>query len=1181
MSKTAPISIDSFDPEVLAAAREVAKRAGVPLESWIESVTAPTQSTPAGRREPPAAGPDRRQEIAEAAPAAALPAQDEPRPQEAPGPARHPSSHPAAHPAPRKPAAAEAAPLDASLDAMMKRLDALDRSLDEQREASRSAAARMIGEIETRLAATQPPGPIAEEEAVTGRLAEIERRMGEIAGQLSTPRPLGRRGKPLASEMRDAVAEVRRRQRELEEGAEGGPAAIPQAPRAVEAAGLPSPAIVELQAETTRLRDSLGSLATGRDVGALEQAMRALVTDIQRARAPGDLAAIAAPIELMRVQVERLADDVAANVHARVAGEVERLALKVDGALTGAAPTFADQNALDGVFRELDEIRRLIGALAGPERIQSLAQGVQAISAQIAQLQRGNDAEVAALKPLLEEIRSGLKNPDESRALLGRFEALADRMDRAAESPAGNPVGELIGRLETLGESLRQQPAPPKDFASIRGMLETLAEKVDRVSTDGRGLDALEQHVVALAHRLDAPKAADPALGRLERTMGELVAQVSALKEVSALNDGVPGGRGPDLEAAVERATRAAVKDAMAGGAGEGAGDGALGLLRADLAELRASQRAADQRLHATMEGVQALLSRLSDQLDRAPSATLTSAHALAAAAPARAGATLDLPLPEAPAAEPFSRERHAHERPAAPKAAKAAAPNAAASATAAQAGQTVRPRPAIRPEDALDDVTRGGDELLEPGTGRPAPGRPAAPDAAVPAGNDIKTSFIAAARRAAQAAQAEAAAEQPLASRLRERMGGGVRATASGAGAAAKSADLPAAEGAASRVRGAVEKRRRTLLLGLAAVVLALGAYQAFVANGGPPPEEAAAPSGNAVAAAPEAARPAETRAVENRPAERGATESAAAPSASPSQPSSRTAATPPDPTTTQSLAEPGARADEAGRKAGPSAAPSTGSHPLPQVASMAGLAPDLAGVPPALAKLKQSALDGDGAAIWELAGREAEGRGVPRDLALAAKLYERLASAGYAPAQFKLGNAFEKGSGVTRDIAQAKSWYGRAADMGNTRAMHNLAVLHAENPAANGRPDFATAATAFRRAAEHGVRDSQYNLAVLYARGLGVGQDLVQSYLWFSTAAAQGDDEAGRKRDEVAGKLAPADLARGREMVAAFKPKAVDASANEAPALKAPAAPPTSLIGAPSPNLPNPNSFQKRAGV
>ncbi len=45
--------------------------------------------------------------------------------------------------------------------------------------------------------------------------------------------------------------------------------------------------------------------------------MRALVTDMQRAREPGDFAAIAAPIELMRVQVERLAEDVADNVHAR------------------------------------------------------------------------------------------------------------------------------------------------------------------------------------------------------------------------------------------------------------------------------------------------------------------------------------------------------------------------------------------------------------------------------------------------------------------------------------------------------------------------------------------------------------------------------------------------------------------------------------------------------------------------------------------------------------------------------------------------------------------------------------------------------------------------------------------------------------------------------------------------
>jgi localization factor PodJL len=51
--------------------------------------------------------------------------------------------------------------------------------------------------------------------------------------------------------------------------------------------------------------------------------------------------------------------------------------------------------------------------------------------------------------------------------------------------------------------------------------------------------------------------------------------------------------------------------------------------------------------------------------------------------------------------------------------------------------------------------------------------------------------------------------------------------------------------------------------------------------------------------------------------------------------------------------------------------------------------------------------------------------------------------------------------------------------------------------------------------------VRDSQYNLAILYARGLGVAQDLGQSWVWFSLAADQGDSDAAKKRDEVAAKL------------------------------------------------------------
>ena len=1123
MKQTAPISLDSFDPEVLAAAREVARRAGVPLESWIESVAKPDKPAPRRRRTDvaPQTGQAAPHETAEAAASESSPAQEPPRMRRRDG-----------APPREKTVMTRGTPLEVSLDAMMRRLDALDRTISADRESSKAEAARMIGEIEARLSATLKPAAAEDiTEVMTERFADIERKVGEIAGQLGAPRPLGRRGRPIASEVREAVAEVRRRQRELEEGIAGWNAAGAVAPPMEAPVSEPaeirdegphdrlendqqddrnddllaggrehgpaqgqdetSPAIAELQRETGRLRESLSGLATSRDVGELEQTMRAVTSDLQRARDPGEIASIAAPLELMRVQVDRLAADVADNVHARIVGDVERLAAKVESVLAAAPSGPADQGALERAFRELDEIRQLVGALAAPERILGLAQGVQAISTQIAELQRGEEAGVAALRPLLEEIRGELKAPDETRALLDRFEALAERIDRAETGP----VGELVGRLETL------------------------AAKVDRVSAGGGGLDALERHVLALADRLDAPRGSDPALVRLERSMGDLLAQVSALRD------------GAHLDAAIERAAR----EAAAGTAAPlKAASGEFGLLRADLADLRASQKNADQRLHATLEGVQGVLARLSEQLDR----TMTSAAALAVGAPSQA------PAPQ----ERGAGERVSHER--------RADPQAPARAGAPALG---RPRPPAPAEPlVLSEAGRAPEELLEPGAGRPGSGRPAAGEAnPAPGGADIKTSFIAAARRAAQAAQAEAA-EPPLTARLRDKMGSAGRIAG---GSSASPAAATGESGPLSRVRGMFESRRRTLLLGLAAVVLALGAYQAFLAGKSDPAGDVAATDARPAEATP-AADASVSRTAESKPETAAAQASASAP-AVPQTP-------PQDPTTTQSIA---AKASDK--------APEAGKRALPQVAGMTSLSPDLAGLPPGLSKLKQDALAGDATAIWDLASREAEGRGVPRDLGLAAKLYERLAAAGFAPAQVKTGNAYEKGNGVVRDIAQARLWYGRAADQGNVRAMHNLAVLHAENPTANGKPDFAAAASAFRRAAEHGVRDSQYNLAVLYARGLGVGQDLVQSYLWFSAAAAQGDEEAGRKRDEVATKLSPKDLTEAKAVTASFKAKSVDPAANEVPSAKDAGPAPMSLMGAPSPGLPNLSSIPKRAGA
>ncbi len=390
----------------------------------------------------------------------------------------------------------------------------------------------------------------------------------------------------------------------------------------------------------------------------------------------------------------------------------------------------------------------------------------------------------------------------------------------------------------------------------------------------------------------------------------------------------------------------------------------------------------------------------------------------------------------------------------------------------------------------------------LEPGSGRPRPGAGAEMSATAP-GTDpqsIRQNLIAAARRSAKAA--------------------------SEAAAPAAAAPEPQAKGR-SRIKDAIEKRRRPILLGLAAIVLAMGT--AHVVKGvldeetptAEQAEQAAAPSAAPMQAAAEPEAPSASKdqsALAAAPAAAEPAASAAAP-----QP----AAVEPAPPALPSFALNGPT---------PGTAPDT-----VKAATNVGELPANLGS----ASLRKQAQAGDARAVYQLATLAADGPAASRDAKLALRLFERAAVAGLAPAQFRVGNMFEKGVGTARDPGLARVWYARAAERGNAKAMHNLAVLHAEG--VSGKPDYALATEWFKKAADVGVRDSQYNLAILLGRGLGTPADLGQSYVWFAIAANQGDEDAGRKRDEVAQRLNASDLAAAKAKVEGWKPKLLDPEANE----------------------------------
>jgi uncharacterized protein len=89
----------------------------------------------------------------------------------------------------------------------------------------------------------------------------------------------------------------------------------------------------------------------------------------------------------------------------------------------------------------------------------------------------------------------------------------------------------------------------------------------------------------------------------------------------------------------------------------------------------------------------------------------------------------------------------------------------------------------------------------------------------------------------------------------------------------------------------------------------------------------------------------------------------------------------------------------------------------------------------------------------------------------------------------------------------------------------------------AALKRRDYATAVRLNRLLAEQGNANAQYNLGTFYDNGLGVPQDKVRAYMWFSLSAAQGREGAAALRDLIARRMTPAQIAEAQKLAREWK--------------------------------------------
>ena len=1169
-----PWSAKGIRPEARETAKEAARRSGMSLDDWLNSVVlqqAAQAGVPPYGSQPAAAQPDRR----------------------------------------------EMAAVNHRLDDLSRRIEQFTRTgapayAPQRQPQSRGPdqRAELIGRLDQYVNNTRPQHAIPQH-----AMAQPRRAQPMVPGRRAPAQP----GVPTPPGLDRALADIAARQQMLNGGApprraaKSSPTAYaPPAARAQEAAHVAAQAQSPLPAHLP-----------AQDLSGLEEQLRKITDQIETLRHPG----VEEAINALRAELGEIGHALGEAMPQHSIETIERQIQGLSQRIAEGRQNGVDHNALGGLEHGLLEVRDALRGLTPAESLVGFNDAVAGLAQKIDLIVAQKDPEtLAQLETAITTLR-GMANHvasnDAVSALAAEVQSLTDKVDYIAHASTNNDVlASLEHRIDALGQALVERAqngnaVPPR----LEALVQSLSDKIEQVQQvqQTHGDDAaghLDDRIAMLMERLDASDSRLGQLEAIERGLTDLLTHV----QTQASGDAAAAAQAGEALAVdslkydfvqAQHALQDALKYDLAQ---------AQDALKHDLAHSQESLKGDIARTQDALDQVHGTLGQLVDRLAtieqnfrseaRAPAPApaavrvedeepfeltqpvgrlavrlVEDAPGMAAfddmAPPrvAQAPAPIAPPAPPAmptapiaPMAPPIQPAPPIHHAPAAmaePEPAVEAEPEHALLPPAPQLevevdelrkkiaamvpqAQVQEPAPQAPPAQSwapeappLKRMAAGHgpinpdlppDQPLEPGSGPPPlranpaariaaseaalgharPGEEPAPAAAG------KSSFIAAARRAAQAAmqhepkqapppeledEPEETGEQPLRSRMMRRM-----------------KSLFVAASIVAIVVGSVQIAATMLHLGKSAPP-SKSAQQHLSMDR----RAATEPEDSANADAPQATAPAMTPA----PNFAAATMALSPPMASidllapPDQTVHVGAVPQPDPR--RSAQTQSASADITG------SIPDAAANRPPKRPARAPLAQS-AGLPVEIGsqRLRQAAATGNGDAAYEVATRFAEGRGVPANLSLAARWFERAANRGLAPAQFRYASMLEKGQGVKKDLARARTLYIAAARQGNAKAMHNLAVLYAEG--IDGKPDYATAVQWFRKASEHGVSDSQYNLGILYARGIGVEKNLPESYKWFALAAKHGDKEAAKKRDEVATHIDAKALAAARRAVAKF---------------------------------------------
>jgi hypothetical protein len=356
-----------------------------------------------------------------------------------------------------------------------------------------------------------------------------------------------------------------------------------------------------LRSDLADIRSAFRQASAQPNAAAIEEHVRALAQQVAKLHPPLRAADVADAVRRHLAHVSAaLKSAMPTSALAALEQEVRTLNARIEASRTSQP----DSPALADLERALADIGERLRAMTPAEELATLNEAIRELSRKAdaiasdraaPELLRQLEGAIAALHGLTSQVAS----QDAVAALSRDIQGLADRIDRSSRADP-DIMSSLDRRLAEMTDALGRTHAPsvpviPADFDILIKKLADRLESIQIPAVDPATLKNLEERVAGLADKLDASQAGLGRLDFVERGMGDVAEQ---LKELRAQNE----KKLQDIQHQLATTTAEAISAPAEA-------------IRRDVATLKEIQSSADRRTQDTFEAVYSTIEQVADRL--------------------------------------------------------------------------------------------------------------------------------------------------------------------------------------------------------------------------------------------------------------------------------------------------------------------------------------------------------------------------------------------------------------------------------------------------------------------------------------------------------------------------------------------------------------------------------------